>query len=360
MAYRLLIALWSTVFLLAACSPVTVQPAPSGNTAVVPSATESPTSIAATITPTAEPANSLQIIRAENWSRLQLLQTFPAEMPLRNTAVSISQDGETLAVGSNGGAKIFFFDIPSGQILRTVTLGIPNPGDYFNIVGIEYLPDDTLIVNSTGPYQIYHIDDAGNVLAMWDGLSFALSADRKTLVHGGAEGVTLVDIAMDTPIASLPIQDALDHSLSPDGSTVAVNVVGVEYANVVIWDVASNTQLAEFKETGNPRYSPDNRFLAVTSYEADTPPLRIFTPQGDMELPALEVGDENLSGSAPLWSPDGSILTTVGPLIAWDTTNWQPLHAPALEGSIQAFSPDGRILITRALNGGLMLWGVLP
>ena len=46
-----------------------------------------------------------------------------------------------MAVGSKGGAKIFFFDIPSGQLSRTVVLGIPDVGAYFNIVGMEYLPE---------------------------------------------------------------------------------------------------------------------------------------------------------------------------------------------------------------------------
>ena len=262
-----------------------------------------------------------------------------------------------MAVGRNGGATIFFFDIPSGQLSRTVALGIPDVGAYFNIVGIEYLPDGTLIVNSTGPYQIYHIDDAGNVLFMWDGASFALSADKKTLVYGTAKGVTLVDIANNTPLGSFAILDALDYSLAPDGSKIAANVVGVDYADIVVWDIASDTQLAEFTETGNPRYSPDTTFLAVTSYQDSTTPLHIFTPDGITQIITLGAGD---GSGAPLWSPDGSILTVQGPLIAWDTTDWQPLKAPALEGSVQSFSLDGRILVARTPDGGILLWGILP
>jgi hypothetical protein len=33
---------------------------------------------------------------------------------------------------------------------------------------------------------------------------------------------------------------------------------------------------------------------------------------------------------------------------------------PALEGELYAFSPDGHILVTRASDGSILLWGVLP
>ncbi|MFT3894957.1 MAG: hypothetical protein QM730_25300 [Anaerolineales bacterium] len=183
------------VLFLVACSPSVKETVSPSETALPPATqTSAPTVQPAPVEPATQTATSqpvvptdrvsqLEVIGAENWSRLQLLKTFPAEMPLSQSAVAISLDGKTLAVGSREGAKIFFFDIESGQLSRTVSLGLTTVGDYFNLVDIAYLPDGTLIANSTGPYAIYHMDMDGNILAEWNGLSFALSADKKVMVH---------------------------------------------------------------------------------------------------------------------------------------------------------------------------------
>jgi hypothetical protein len=48
-----------------------------------------------------------------------------------------------------------------------------------------------------------------------------------------------------------------------------------------------------------------------------------------------------------------------GTSLAWETNNWQSLAIPVLKGSLDSFSPDGRILITRTSDGGILLWGIL-
>jgi len=71
-----------------------------------------------------------------------------------------------------------------------------------------------------------------------------------------------------------------------------------------------------------------------------------------------------LTGIIPVFSPDGLIMASqiayYGPPIAWDTTNWQPLENPVLHGRLDSLSSNGRILITRAADGAILLWGVLP
>jgi WD40 repeat protein len=373
---RLFVLVISVVFLIVSCAPVaTEQVMPTA--VAIPLATETfvpttqPPSIES-VTPTeasqvALPMDwlsQLEVIQAGNWSRLQLLKTFPAEMPLNHSAVAISPDGKTMAVGSSEGAQIFFFDIASGQLSRTISIGISNVGAYFNIVGMEYLPDGTIMANSTGPYAIYHIDGAGNVLSMWDGTGFALSADKRTIAHGTVDGVALVDIASNTLLGSFEGNYALDFSFSPDGSKIALNDVGVDYVTTTIWDVASKTQLTTLNEMGNVRYSPNGKFLAVTSYAENQNPLKIFSPDGVTQLATLSVNEPNsLTGEAPLFSHDGSIIAAQvgnGSPLAWDTTNWQIIDSSALQGELYSFSPDGRILVTRASDGSILLWGVLP
>jgi len=368
MLYRLFVLVSLITCLLSACTPAAEQQVAPTFTAV-PSATQPPTALPATSTPQTQPTSAsdwwglLEAIASSNWERLQLLKTFPAEMPLLNSAVAISPDGRTLAVGSNSTAQIFFFDLPTGQLSQTLTInGVSNTGKPFQV--IEYLPDGTMMANATGPYRIYHIAADGNVLSAWDGASFALSADKATMAHGTAEGVTLTDIATNTALGSFAADYAVEYSFVPGGSAIAVNVVGVDYADTLIWDIVRNTQRTALTETGNPRFSPNGKYLAVTDYVEGSNPLKIFTPDGATEITTLFVTEPNgLNGRPPIWSLDSSVIAAQignGPTAAWDTTGWQPLQAPALQGELYSFSPDGRILITRATDGGILLWGVLP
>ena len=358
----------AAIFFLVACSPAPETVLPSATETSVPT-TQPPTSEPAAPTVTSQPAftmdwlTQLEVIDARNWSRLQLLKTFPAEMPLNHSAVAISPDGKTMAVGSSSGAQIFFFDLASGQLSRTIPInGVVNVNAYFNV--IEYLSDGTIMANSDSPYMIYHMDAAGNVLSAWDGISFALSADKSIMAHHTDEGITLLDIANNAPLLSLEETDGMYFSFSPDGSRIAIETIGIDFLNTVIWDIPNQTLLRTLDETANARFSSDGNFLAVTSYVEGTNPLKIFSPDGADQITTLQAGDSNsLNGRPPLWSLDGSVIAAQisnGSPVAWDTTNWQPLEAPALQGELYSFSSDGRILITRALDGGIMFWGVLP
>jgi WD40 repeat protein len=364
----------AVLFLLLACaltpSVVTSPTATAIPSAAVTGMTGTDTAIANPITETSElPSveatgwlSQLEVIRSGNWARLQLLKTFPAEIPLLNSAVAISLDGKTMAVGSNSRAQIFFFDLGSGQLFQTVPISaVSNVDAPFR--KIEYLSDGTLIANSDGPYMIYRIDIPGNILSTWESSSFALSADKRIMAYGTVEAVTLTDIPNNTSLGSFEADYAVEYSFSPDGTKIAVNVVGVDYADTVVWDIMNQKELTRLSETGNPRYSPNGKFLAVTSYEENTTPLKIFSPDGATEITTLDVSDPNgLNGMAPVWSLDGSVLTAQigeGLVVAWDTTNWQPLDASALQGELYSLSPDGRLLITRIADGGILLWGVV-
>jgi WD40 repeat protein len=244
-------------------------------------------------------------------------------------------------------------------------MGISDLGKYFNLVGMEYLPDGTIMANSNGPYAIYHLDADGNVLAMWSGGNFALSGDKKVMAHSDDTGLTLVDIASNTTLATLEGVSGLDFALSPDGTWIAVEDAGVDYIHTTIWDIPGKTSLTTLNETAVPRYSPDGMFLAAIyyDYENDRTPLKIFSPDGKTEITSLNVGEpDDLTNRAPLWSIDGSLIAAQianGSPTAWDTTNWQLLDATALQGELHSLSPDGHILITRTADGSILLWGVV-
>lgn len=349
--------------LLAACGPrsleglqATETPFPP-STAMPVSATQTPALPEIALLP-----GQLEIIQPGNVARLQLMNTLPAEMPLNGSAVAISPDGKTMAIGGSTGNKIFLFDLPAWQLSRTISIDTPIVGEYFHIGGLEYLPDGTLMANSSGPYHIYHIDATGGILSAWDGINFALSADKRTMAHNEDLGIALVEIANNTQLLSLDDSDALSFSFSPDGSRIAAEDVGVDYLRTTIWDIPSRTILTTLNEVGNPRYSPNGKFLVATSMEGDLNNLKVFDADGKTQL-AILTNPQGLVGYAPLLSVDGQMILAQipnGPPVAWETSNWQPLDMPVLEGQLDSFSPDGRILITRADDGAILLWGVLP
>jgi WD40 repeat protein len=359
----------ATLFLLVSCRPTSAEkPTPSPTVlppASVTARSVTETSTAVPITPTTAPATpTLEMITSENWARLQLLKTFPAEMPLLNSAVAISMDGKQMAVGSNSRAQIFFFDLPSGQMSQSIFInGISEVDSPFE--QIEYLPDGTMVANTASPYMIYHIDNAGNVLSAWNGLGFALSADKTIMAYDEEGSIVLMELARNVPLLSLEGASAMAFSFSPDGSKIAAENIGVDYIRTAIWDIPNRILLTSLEESANPRFSPDGRFLAVTmyDYENDTTPLKIFSADGATEVATLNTSEPNdLNNRAALWSAEGSVVAAQianGLPIAWDTTNWQSLNASALQGELYSFSPDGRILITRTPDGGILLWGVI-
>jgi len=368
MYHRAFTSTIAVLFLLAACAPnagtATLPAATATQSAIVTPVPATQTLPSAPVTQTAAPESAhLEVIQAGNWSRLQLLKTFPAETPLSQSAIAISPDGRTMAVGAREGANILYFDLATGRLLQVVPMNLPYIGEYFNYVGMEYLPDGTILANSNGPYMIYHIDTVGNILSAWDGISFAVSADKRVMAYD-KDGITLVEIAHNIPLATLEDSDAMYFSFSPDGSKIASESIGVDYLYTEIWDIPNSILLTTLDETANPRFSPDGKFLAVTKYdyENDTTPVKIFSPDGATEVATLDVSEPSgLNNRAPLWSLDGSVITAQignGAPAAWESTNWQLLETPALQGEIHSFSPDGRMLITRTADGSILLWGV--
>jgi WD40 repeat protein len=297
--------------------------------------------------------SQLEIIKPDNWSRLQILQTFPAEMPMQRSAAVFSPDEKTIVMGSNSSAKLFFFDIASGRLKTSLVInGVKNTGSPFKT--IAYLTDGTLLANADRPYTVYHIDPTGNVLTAWNSIYFAVSADEKLLALDVNEGTLLVNDRQETPAALLKNSNGYGFSFSPDNSRIAINAVTEEYANVDIWDIKSKSILKTLPDAYRVTYSPDGKFLALL--DANDGSLNAFSAD-DFTL-VTTIRDRR---SDYLISPDGSILayqTEDGTSISMDTATWKPVET-ALRGELYTFSSDGRMLMTRTDDGGMLIWGVL-
>ncbi len=354
----------ATTFLLFACSLFSPKETPPSETMTAP-ATSLPATQHLTSVPVTQPSvvrpnlpagwlTQLETISPQNWTRLQLVQAFPAEMPMAHSVVVIEPDGKTLVLGNSNKAQLFFFDLESGTISSNslYITNIENADVPFT--AIKYLSDGSIIVSSYGPYMIYHIDSAGNILSAWDAIEFAVSADEKYLAFDEAEGTSVINIANNEPIALLENSNGLGLSFSPDNSKIAIEAITVDEGNVDIWDIKSQTILKTLPNMYRASYSPNGKFLAaLDSVEGS---LKIFSPDGAVQITSIL--DRH---SGYLISPDGSILayqTVEGSSVARDTTNWTS-HETALRGWLDSFSPDGRFLITRTDDGGILIWAVL-
>ncbi len=354
----------TTALLLFACSLFSPKETPPSETIIAPTtsmpATQPPTSMSVT-QPSVEQPNlqtgwldQLETISSQNWTQLQLLQTFPAEMPMVHSVVVIEPDGKTLVLGNSNKAQLFFFDLESGTISpKSLYIhDVENVDVPFK--AIKYLSDGSIIVSSDSPYMIYHIDSAGNILSAWDGIEFAVSADEKNLALEVDEGTSVINIANNAPIALLENSNGLGFSFSPDNSKIAIDAVTVDYANVDIWDIKSQTILKTLLNMYKASYSPNGNFLAALDNVEGS--LKIFSPDGAIQITTIRDIHSDY-----LISPDGSIVayqTAEGSSVARDTTNWAPIET-ALRGRLDSFSPDGRFLITRTDDGGILIWGIL-
>lgn len=274
-------------------------------------------------------------------------------MPLAHSVVVIAPDGKTVVVGNSNKAQLFFFDLESGTIFpRSLYItNVENVDAPFK--AIKYLSDGSLIASSNGSYMIYHIDSAGNILSAWGGIEFAVSADEKYLALDLNEGTSVIDIANNVPIALLENSNGLGFSFSPDSSKIAIDAVSVDNGNVDIWDMKSQTILKTLPNMYRPSYSPNGNFL-VTLDQVDGS-QKIFSPDGAVLMTTILDAHSDY-----LISPDGSIVayqTADGSSVARDTTDWNSFET-VLRGRLYSFSPDGRLLITRTDDGGILIWGV--
>jgi hypothetical protein len=348
--HRIYIFSIAAAFLLSSCSsssmPATELPSPLPITQIP---------LAQTV-PQAGPFGALEVISPQNWERLQLLQTLPAEMLPNYFRVMILPDEKTMLLGSNEAAHLFFVDLESGKTIRSLDVtGVKNSDARFS--ELKYLSDGSIMASSSGPYMTYRIDGStGDVLTAWEGSDFAISADEQTMAISANLGTSLINLTNNTPITFLENTDSVGYSLSPDNSKLAVYVVNIseDTGNIDIWDIEGKTIIKTLPDLYLPSYSPNGKFLIAKSNIDD--PLKIFSPDGADQITTITD-----SYSSYLISPDGSLVVyqnASGISVARDTISWDASET-TLNGALNSFSPAGHMLVTHTEDGGILIWGVL-
>ena len=206
-----------------------------------------------------------------------------------------------------------------------------------------------------------------------DGKTIAFDSEAKKiqLWHtetGDELNIPLVDPEADIP--NMPRVTAL--TFSPDGTTL---VSGTHQGGIQTWNVTTGKALAVFAEPIIQRksehilalcFSSDGTLLAAGSYKR----IRIWEVATGNILLSVDPDDHN--GDSPwtysiypeslVFSPDGAILVSGlvgGGIQLWEVTTGDRIAA--LDGHTQqvetlAFSSDGKMLVSTAADGTILLW----
>ncbi len=189
-------------------------------------------------------------------------QTFTLPSTSEITAIALSADGRSIAVGS--GATVSLLDA-NGSVLKTI------PSNHGPVNKLAFSPTGRNLagVTAEGAIDIWNVAD-GHVESSLGGneeiTAIQFSPDGHTLATAGASrAVTLWNILTRQAEKKLDKHDATINALafSSDGELLAS---GSDDRTVVIWDVASGKSRRTFKghdqTVGAVAFSPDGKFIA--------------------------------------------------------------------------------------------------
>jgi WD40 repeat protein len=285
------------------------------------------------------------------------------------TSIAFSPDGKLVVAGFGSG---FIRVNDSESLLFGVKLG----GHQEAVRSLAFSRDGrTLYTGSVEAVKVWDVDSAvrsqlplgGDVTkdpgkSPGQGIeSLAFSPDGRTLVSDhDNNGLAFWDVGTRRRSEGMP-QDinATAFAFSPDGKTLAYAV----YREVILWDRAARREAARFKPVDFASaiaYSPDGKTLTTGGSDGVTL-WDISSPQKPTKL--REVLGSRYSTVRVAYSPDGRSVAARfvnGTIKIWDDgLNAELLLAPGASDGMPsptdfAFSPDGRFLAV-GLDGGYAL-----
>ncbi|MBC3839392.1 YncE family protein [Streptacidiphilus sp. 4-A2] len=303
-------------------------------------------------------------------------------------AEAVSPDGSRVYVVNDGDNSVSVIDTATGKVTARVPVG-RNPlgavvgptgrtvavtGDNVYLIhanslkatrlrtvlrpaGVAFSPDGTeLYVSCRGSLLVFDTATGAlaDTLSAADGSLPVISADGTTayvLSGAGVPTVTVVDIATDTAVATIPVsegQGGYDSlTLSPDGTELYADIVGT--MNVI--STSDDTVSTSYPAVGHVVFSPNG----ALAYEA------AFTTQ-DTGITAIDPATGAVVGSIPAagsfldlaFSPDSSraYVASTSEVQVYDTaTSSLIATVPTAPDSARSPSPTARHICSTPMPG---------
>ncbi len=192
------------------------------------------------------------------------------------------------------------------------------------------------------------------------------SPDGKTLVYGSGYDIKVLDMKTKKYVEVLKHEKIPSHlEFSPDGKILAA---GLSSGSIIFWDTATWNQIRTLKGHTENRnitstaFSPDGKTIGSASGGDNK--IILWDVETGEEITALQ-GHESYIFSIS-FSQDGKLLASSSAdskVIIWNVETGEQNHTISKEHMSYAFvnsvlfSPDGRILATKALYD-ILLWEV--
>jgi RNA polymerase sigma factor (sigma-70 family) len=257
--------------------------------------------------------------------RFDVPQTPGAPHPNLISALALSRDGRTLAVGTRDGT-ICLWDTASARLVRALK-GPPHP-----VPAVAFAPDGTLLASAVSP------PEGKSPIILWD---LATGKELRRLADH-PKGVSSLAFA-------------------PRGKLLA-SADGL--GGVQLWDAASGRQLkavdAHKRFDGVVAFSPDGIFFALTGHDSM---VRIWEAASKKRVHRLN-SEAAIFLRPAAFSPDGRLLAAgglPGLVFLWDTATGErvgTVRAEVDEVRSLAFAPRGKglLLATGNDNGTVRLF----
>lgn len=200
-------------------------------------------------------------------------------------------------------------------------------------VSVAILVVGCLVVGCDGPPPPLK-ERAGATGHAAEVVALAYTPDGQSLVSRGADSIRVWDAATLAERASFP-SDRADFgalAISPDGQTLAGTWLG---RGVVTWNLAERAEQTVFRVNPAATADPDASPQAFGWGLAYAPDGRTLAgPSEDRAAPS----------SIYFWDPTTHRATGIGP--------------PGQPATHLAFTPDGRRLVAKAMEGSIRVWDV--